>query len=337
MPIAIFIASILYAVSQFHYFSPITNRILDILPGGHSIEILNYISLAPRMALVIIGCLVFEVFVVGWKRSSLQRLIANPTNSAVSDVIIVLLSWTGIFTILGSFFSFNLDNMIASQMSILGKFFSDSGWNIDINSLNISNWQKGILYFVFLDFINYWVHRVAHNVSFWWETHKIHHSAKEFTLITLWRNHPFYNIFIAFFAGPLVIFTPYEIASTLLTVSLAHQLLIHSQLTWSFGWVGRWIFVSPVAHRIHHSDLPEHRDLNFAFSFIIWDRLFGSYYKGEMINKTIGLIDGQYADSTAIGLMLGPVFEVYMMLIRKIAQIVVYAKAKLQKPDRERA
>jgi sterol desaturase/sphingolipid hydroxylase (fatty acid hydroxylase superfamily) len=54
----------------------------------------------------------------------------------------------------------------------------------------------------------------------------------------------------------------------------------HSMLPWSWGWIGRYVFFSPVGHRIHHSLKPGHLDRNFGFVFPIWDRLFGTIYEG---------------------------------------------------------
>ena len=60
------------------------------------------------------------------------------------------------------------------------------------------------------------------------------------------------------------------------------------------GWIGRWVLVSPVAHRIHHSDLPEHHDRNLGHVFIIWDRIFGTWYDGRVVNTTVGIVDNPY-------------------------------------------
>ena len=42
-------------------------------------------------------------------------------------------------------------------------------------------------------------------------------------------------------------------------------------------------------HRIHHSPYPEHWDKHFGHFLIIWDRMFGTYYKGDFINDRVGL------------------------------------------------
>jgi sterol desaturase/sphingolipid hydroxylase (fatty acid hydroxylase superfamily) len=67
-----------------------------------------------------------------------------------------------------------------------------------------------------------------------------------------------------------------------------YQLLVHVDVRGSWGWFGRWILVSPAAHRIHHSPLAEHFNKNLAI-FTIWDRLFGTWYGGSIINDKVGL------------------------------------------------
>jgi len=73
-----------------------------------------------------------------------------------------------------------------------------------------------------------------------------------------------------------------------------HSGLTHSMINWDFGWVGRWVLMSPVTHRIHHSDMPEHFEKNMGSVFIIWDRLFGTYYDGQTVNPTVNVSDNFY-------------------------------------------
>ena len=59
-----------------------------------------------------------------------------------------------------------------------------------------------------------------------------------------------------------------------------NQFLLHSCLPWTYGWVGRWLVVSPANHRVHHSTLPEHQGRNYSISWVLWDRVFGTYHEG---------------------------------------------------------
>ena len=61
-----------------------------------------------------------------------------------------------------------------------------------------------------------------------------------------------------------------------------------AMLPWTLGWAGRWLPVSPIGHRIHHSPLPEHQNRNFS-TCPFWDRLFGPWYEGPLLNEAVGL------------------------------------------------
>ena len=71
--------------------------------------------------------------------------------------------------------------------------------------------------------------------------------------------------------------------------------LQHSQLPWNFGWVGRWIIVSPRGHQIHHSIDEEHRDLNFSVC-PLWDRMFGTWYYGSNLPSAYGISDPAHVE-----------------------------------------
>ena len=77
----------------------------------------------------------------------------------------------------------------------------------------------------------------------------------------------------------------------------AHALLMlynffsHCDLRVSFG---RWCAVlnCPQFHRLHHSQLPEHRDCNYAAVFTFFDVLFGTYRQPQIGEYPPTGIDG---------------------------------------------
>ena len=59
-------------------------------------------------------------------------------------------------------------------------------------ALQIDNSFFRFIFLVLLyDFLAYWRHRLSHEIKWWWEIHKFHHSAEEFNIITGKRVHPF--------------------------------------------------------------------------------------------------------------------------------------------------
>jgi sterol desaturase/sphingolipid hydroxylase (fatty acid hydroxylase superfamily) len=129
------------------------------------------------------------------------------------------------------------------------------------------------------DFVQWLAHVVRHKSSFVWEFHKIHHAQEELNYFSAARLHPDDVL-----ATTLVRFLPFSLldASVAVPSFIAFRVLVqiyamytHSNIRTNLGPL-KYILVTPQSHRIHHSDLPEHRDRNFGNLFSIWDFLFGT-------------------------------------------------------------
>ncbi|HMA52249.1 MAG TPA: hypothetical protein VKP60_20965, partial [Magnetospirillaceae bacterium] len=48
------------------------------------------------------------------------------------------------------------------------------------------------------------------------------------------------------------------------------------KFTSDWGWFGRWVLVSPLHHRLHHSRNPDDYGANFG-TMLVWDHLFGTF------------------------------------------------------------
>src|SRR5262249_34873865 len=94
--------------------------------------------------------------------------------------------------------------------------------------------------------------------------------------------------------SPLIFFdVPQRVLLINFFVSLVTELLAHSQLTWGYGWVGRWLVQSPRVHQVHHSIADEHQHLHFS-NFPMWDHLFGTWYQGSKQPTQFGIVDPGY-------------------------------------------
>jgi sterol desaturase/sphingolipid hydroxylase (fatty acid hydroxylase superfamily) len=222
-----------------------------------------------------------EVPILGYRRSSLYRLL-HPTKSTWTDIIWFSIRIFGLGSLVSALFSLGLTiaaARVAQTYFALGVLEG------------VSNRALHILLYLFLtDFLNYWVHRGRHRVAWWWEFHKLHHSASELNAITMARGHPLDDATIAVVSAIPVALLGGSAGDSLilLTILGIHAGITHSMLPWDWGWFGRWVLRSPVGHRIHHSPLPDHRDTNFAL-FPIWDRIFGTEYTGTVVNEVVGI------------------------------------------------
>ncbi len=137
-----------------------------------------------------------------------------------------------------------------------------------------------IAFAVLWDVWQYWIHRWQHSSAFLWETHKFHHSDTALNGSSQARHHALsYVVYMVSYAPMLLLFGTFvpHIVVTVLMFRL-WGFVNHANVRIGFGPLTSLI-AGPQWHRIHHSILPEHRDVNFAALFPFIDRLFHTYYK----------------------------------------------------------
>lgn len=234
-----------------------------------------------------------EAYVMGWKKSSGYRLL-HPTLTTKTDIVWIICKLLGLQVFLFAGFSLGttlITNRIAEKVvgfHLLEKPVLDGHPVLRV-----------MLYLLWTDFLDYWIHRGRHGFGWWWEFHKAHHSAEEFNAITTARGHPLDGVFIVFsyvipaavLGGGMGTFAP------VLIISAVHAGLTHSMLPWKWGWFGKYVIYPPTGHRIHHSAEIDHRDKNFGSIFPIWDHIFGTYYdyyNGGTLNAEVGVDDNYF-------------------------------------------
>lgn len=135
-----------------------------------------------------------------------------------------------------------------------------------------------VIAFVALDFSGYWVHRIAHQVNFFWNKHAIHHSSEDFNLACALRQSisSFINLFTFFLLPAAIAGVPANVIAIVAPIHLFAQFWYHTQHIGKMGWLEH-IIVTPSHHRVHHAINPEYLDKNHSQIFIIWDKLFGTF------------------------------------------------------------
>jgi sterol desaturase/sphingolipid hydroxylase (fatty acid hydroxylase superfamily) len=151
------------------------------------------------------------------------------------------------------------------------------------------------IYVIAMDFGEYLFHRAQHRLPWLWAMHSLHHSDAKMNVSTtlrhFWGDHLIKSVTIFLVVG-CIFKIDLEVAAIYNIVSL-YNYVTHANIDLGFG---RWSVAlnSPRYHRIHHSALAEHHDLNFAALFPIFDVLFGSYHRplrGEFPETGLGLND----------------------------------------------
>lgn len=228
---------------------------------------------------IIVASLLIEVTVLGYDRSALKRLI-TPNASAQVDLLYVVLRLSGAMHLLA--FVFSLGTMYYVANALHATF--DMGLLASVDSFII---QFGAVY-VINTLVFYLAHRLMHT-RWLWEIHKVHHAAADLNLVTSVRNHPIdFAIMTMLNAFPAAILG----ANPLVIVAYAsvnglYQSLVHSELPLTGrGW--DWIWITPAAHRVHHSNRPDHWNRNFGI-LTVWDKVFGTYHPPETGPLTYGV------------------------------------------------
>lgn len=139
------------------------------------------------------------------------------------------------------------------------------------------NWTVFLIIVIIYDFIYYWFHRFSHRINFLWAVHIVHHSSEDFNFTVALRQAWLHKtVAFAFFAPfPLLGVSPIMFALVNAFQTL-YQFWLHTKYIGKLGPV-EWLFVTPSHHRVHHSFSQQYLDKNFGGTFIIWDRLFGSF------------------------------------------------------------
>jgi sterol desaturase/sphingolipid hydroxylase (fatty acid hydroxylase superfamily) len=141
-----------------------------------------------------------------------------------------------------------------------------------------------LIFFVVMDFFQFFGHYILHRFDFFWKFHKIHHAQE--TLGFASTRH--FHIMEYFVLRPLG-WIPFGIlgfpddkyfACTALYMWIAYSLVFfsHCNVKVNFGFLNK-IIITPNTHYWHHAkNIPRKFGVNYASVLVIWDHLFGSYY-----------------------------------------------------------
>lgn len=143
------------------------------------------------------------------------------------------------------------------------------------------NWWTFLPCYVLFDLCSYWAHRISHHQRFWWATHVAHHSGEHYNLTVSFRLSWVQYIKLIFFLPvsflgfhPVIIFVTNQIA-------VLFQFWVHTEYIRKLHPAIEYIFATPSNHRVHHGSQEKYINKNFGATFIIWDRIFGTYQPEE--------------------------------------------------------
>ncbi len=177
----------------------------------------------------------------------------------------------------------NISCGIVEQVSgVFGKVFTIGVYYLVFESFHFfkipETWYFTVLLFIGVDFFYYWAHRMSHEVNLFWLGHVVHHQSEEYNLSVALRQGSFQKVFTVAFYLPLAIigFQP-EWFLFVGAFTTLYQFWIHTETIRHLPKWFEYIFNTPSHHRVHHGKNPEYIDKNHGGTFIIWDRIFGTF------------------------------------------------------------
>jgi ornithine lipid hydroxylase len=200
------------------------------------------------------------------------------------DLLYTILIQIAIPRLLGFLIVLLLANRIGSDAPFAGIWPRD--WSVPAQAL---------LLIVSADFMRYWLHRLSHTLPILWRLHAVHHSPDRLYWLNTSRFHPIEKTFhFTLDSLPFILMgvDPHVIGFWFVLYSV-NGFFQHSNIQLRFGLLSG-IFSTAELHRWHHSQISAESNSNYANVFILWDRLFGTYYRPASEVGTLGLLNPDY-------------------------------------------
>jgi sterol desaturase/sphingolipid hydroxylase (fatty acid hydroxylase superfamily) len=195
--------------------------------------------------------------------------------------------WLDSFYMFFNFFIFSI--IISGFYQVMSVTFE--AFNIGSKSLaimDISKWAAGLqllVFFIILDFVQWFTHVLLHRYPFLWKFHKVHHSVKEMGFAAHLRYHWMENVFYKPLKtfGVMILggFEPEQAYIVhFIAITIGH--LNHANIKITWGPL-KFLVNNPVMHLYHHAyTLPEGKfGVNYGISLSLWDYLFKTSYVPE--------------------------------------------------------
>ncbi len=142
-----------------------------------------------------------------------------------------------------------------------------------------------------VDLCYYFYHRQGHRLRVLWAVHQVHHQSDGFNFAVALRQPYVSDLYAVFFYFPLPLLgVPIEVFFACVAALSLNQITLHTRFLPrpSLG-----IFNTPQLHELHHARNAPYADKNFGATFIVWDRMFGTYVAPDAaITPDLGIAEG---------------------------------------------
>jgi sterol desaturase/sphingolipid hydroxylase (fatty acid hydroxylase superfamily) len=235
---------------------------------------------------LLVGLLQIMVLVVVVGPLQRWRPVEPVTDRATirTDMLYTVIHRLGLFRLALFFTTAPLFDSLLGSLRVAGweTFHLDAVWP-GVTDLPLVSF---VLYLVFLDFCNYWVHRGQHQFEWWWRLHALHHAQRQMTMWSDNRNHLLDDLLrdtLMVVVAQMVGVAPGQFVAITALAQLSESFQ-HANLRLWFGRIGERLWVSPRFHRLHHSVGIGHESYgkntlggaNFGVLLPWWDMMFGT-------------------------------------------------------------
>jgi sterol desaturase/sphingolipid hydroxylase (fatty acid hydroxylase superfamily) len=172
-------------------------------------------------------------------------------------------------------------------------------WDLNLVP-QLGAWRVAVMALVISDFFGWLSHWMHHRIATLWQFHAVHHSQNRMNVLSDNRQHVVETMVSATIAFLPAWFLGLNtgLASALAISTVYVSAFIHTNIRTNLGPL-RYIFISPQAHRVHHSIEPQYYDKNFGTLFSWWDYLFGTHYPGDDEYPPTGVYDPDFPMETS--------------------------------------
>lgn len=180
---------------------------------------------------------------------------------------------------------FGVNHLLVGLLLLVGNGFAPMffGWAISEGFQNTVQswpiWVQVILLIFCADFMQYWSHRIFHEVPFLWKFHAVHHSAEHMDWLAGSRNH----LFQVLVDRSLIMIPLYLLGTTkgaldiYVLIAAFQAVFVHTNCGIPFGPFA-YVFVTPRFHHWHHSKDDPAIDTNYAVHLPLFDMIFRSFH-----------------------------------------------------------
>jgi ornithine lipid hydroxylase len=159
------------------------------------------------------------------------------------------------------------------------------------------------------DLLEYWYHRLSHNVSWLWPLHAVHHTPIRLHALKGPRHHVVYFLGrgLVVWAPLLLIGVPPILVVWQFVAEVLFGTLAHANIAFRIPAFVHLIFVTPEFHRIHHSIDANQGNSNYSTVFPIWDMIFGTRTDPTLVEARETGIDQDPIPRRFLSELLAPV------------------------------